>query len=94
MKKNKPSSHHQIGWQDFTKTIFQTLQIKQHIVYILWGQFVNRYAQYICKTENHIIKSPHPSPFYAHRVFFGSKLFLCTNTYLQSHRIQIIYWNF
>ncbi|QYC30963.1 uracil-DNA glycosylase [Paulownia witches'-broom phytoplasma] len=93
VEKDKPLSHHQIGWQEFTKTIFQALQAKPNIVYILWGKFAQTYEPYICQSQNCIIKSPHPSPFSAHRGFFGSKPFSRANTYLQTCGIKVVDWN-
>ncbi|CCP88926.1 uracil-DNA glycosylase, partial sequence, partial [Candidatus Phytoplasma solani] len=73
VQQNQPLSHQNIGWQKFTQHIFQVLQTKKNIVYLLWGKFAQTYQKYIIPENNYIITSPHPSPFSAYRGFFGSK---------------------
>ncbi|MDV3168008.1 MAG: uracil-DNA glycosylase [Candidatus Phytoplasma stylosanthis] len=93
VNKNEPLSHQNIGWEHFTTNIFKCLNQKKNLVYILWGKFAQSYASYINTKNNYIIKSPHPSPFSAHRGFFGSKPFSRTNKYLIYHNIKPINWN-
>ncbi|PQP79073.1 uracil-DNA glycosylase, partial [Candidatus Phytoplasma phoenicium] len=93
VNKGEPLSHQNIGWEQFTANILKLLNQKKHLVYVLWGQFAQSYAQYIDKRYNYIIKSPHPSPFSAYRGFFGSKPFSKINNYLISHNIKLINWN-
>ncbi|MBP5835858.1 uracil-DNA glycosylase [Candidatus Phytoplasma meliae] len=92
VQKGQPLSHHNIGWQEFTKNIFKTLQTKKNIVYLLWGNFAQNYQKYIIKENNYIIKSSHPSPLSAFKSFFGSKPFSKINIYLKSHGIKEINW--
>ncbi|MBS2126478.1 uracil-DNA glycosylase ['Fragaria x ananassa' phyllody phytoplasma] len=92
VQKDQPLSHHNIGWQTFTKNIFKALQTKKNIVYLLWGKFAQNYQKYIIKENNYIIKSSHPSPFSAFKNFFGSKPFSKINIYLKFHGIKEINW--
>lgn len=93
VNKGEPLSHQNIGWEQFTANIFKLLNQKKRLVYVLWGQFAQSYAQYIDKRYNYIIQSPHPSPFSAYRGFFGSKPFSKINNYLMFHNIKPINWN-
>ncbi|TVY12069.1 uracil-DNA glycosylase [Candidatus Phytoplasma pini] len=93
VEKGKPLSHKNIGWEEFTKNIFQQLSLyKEKIVYILWGKNAQIYEKYINMEKNFVIKSAHPSPLSAHKGFFGSKLFSKTNIYLQQNKIPTINW--
>lgn len=90
---HNPNSHSKIGWQTFTDQIIQSLSSqKENLVFILWGNYA-RTKQSLIDTQKHfIIQSPHPSPFSAHKGFFGSKPFSKTNQYLASKNIEPINW--
>lgn len=82
VKKDKPLSHKDIGWQYFTdKVILSLNNHPKNIVFILWGSNAIKYEKLIDK-RHHIIKSAHPSPLSAHRGFYGSKPFSTANSYL------------
>lgn len=82
VKKDKPLSHKDIGWQYFTdKVILSLNNHPKNIVFILWGSNAIKYEKLIDK-RHHIIKSSHPSPLSAHRGFYGSKPFSTANSYL------------
>ncbi|MDC9032117.1 uracil-DNA glycosylase [Columbia Basin potato purple top phytoplasma] len=93
VESEKPLSHKNIGWEEFTKNIFKFLNKKNKIVYILWGKSAQEYEKYIDIDKNYILKSPHPSPFSAYKGFFGSKPFSKTNSYLIKNKILPIDWS-
>ncbi len=92
VRKATPGSHQNKGWEQFTSAAINALQSKENIVYILWGQFAQQKSAQINAGNNLILKSAHPSPFSAHRGFFGSKPFSTTNKYLKKHNIEPINW--
>lgn len=93
VEKDKPASHKNLGWENFTDTIIKKLNEKNlPIVFILWGNFAKNKAKLITNPKHLIISSPHPSPFSANYGFFGSKPFSKTNNYLKANNIKEIDW--
>ena len=78
-----PASHSNVGWQDFTDYIIETISQKNNnIVFVLWGSYARSKKTLIDSSRHKIIESPHPSPLSAYRGFFGSKVFSRINSYL------------
>ena len=65
---------------------------REGIVFILWGSFAMAKQALIDTSKHHIISSPHPSPFSAHRGFFGSRPFSRVNAYLKEQGKSEIDW--
>lgn len=94
VRANQAGSHRNKGWEQFTDSAIQALaENRQHIVFILWGNYARAKAGMIDNEKHHIIESPHPSPFSADRGFFGSKPFSGTNDYLNSKGVDPIDWD-
>lgn len=88
-----PGSHQNKGWEEFTDAVIQKLSdTKEHLVFILWGAYAQKKGSIIDQNKHYIIESAHPSPFSAHRGFFGSKPFSKTNAYLKSIEQNEIEW--
>ncbi|MGX7069706.1 uracil-DNA glycosylase [Gemella bergeri] len=84
VEKNKPASHNNIGWQNFTDYIIKTISDKNNnVVFILWGAYARSKKVLIDTTKHKIIESAHPSPLSAYRGFFGSKPFSRANQFLR-----------
>ena len=94
VRANQAGSHQKRGWEQFTdKVIFTLSELKENLVFILWGKYAQNKEILIDAGKHHLIKSPHPSPFSANRGFFGSKPFSKTNDYLVEHNIVPIEWD-
>ena len=77
-----PASHSNVGWQDFTDYIIETISQKNNnVVFVLWGSYARSKKTLIDSSRHKIIESPHPSPLSAYRGFFGSKVFSRINIY-------------
>lgn len=86
-------SHQKKGWEEFTDAVIKTLSDKrEHVVFILWGNYAKAKGAHIDRSKHFIIESPHPSPFSAYNGFFGSKPFSKTNSYLESQKEKPIDW--
>jgi len=78
-----PGSHQKKGWEEFTDAAIKALSDKrEHLVFILWGNYAKAKGAHIDRSKHCVIESPHPSPFSAYNGFFGSKPFSKTNDYL------------
>jgi len=88
-----PASHSNVGWQDFTDYIIETISQKNNnVVFVLWGSYARSKKTLIDSSRHKIIESPHPSPLSAYRGFFGSKPFSRTNDFLVAKGLEPIDW--
>ncbi len=93
VKASTPGSHQGRGWEEFTDAAIAALSEKrEHLVFILWGNYARQKGAHIDRSKHCVIESPHPSPFSAYNGFFGSKPFSKTNTYLQKQGMEPINW--
>ncbi|HWH15974.1 MAG TPA: uracil-DNA glycosylase [Candidatus Paceibacterota bacterium] len=94
VRASSPGSHQKRGWEAFTDAAIAALsEGREHLVFILWGNYARSKASLIDHTKHLVIESAHPSPFSAHSGFFGSKPFSRANTYLESHGTTPIEWS-
>lgn len=93
VRAHQANSHEKIGWHILTDRIIELLNEREKpIVFILWGKNAQEKIRLITNPNHLIIKSSHPSPFAAHRGFFGSKPFSRTNEFLSKNEIEPIDW--
>lgn len=93
VRAHQANSHKDLGWSYLTDTIIKKLNDSDKaIVFILWGKFAQSKEIFLTNPKHLIIKSPHPSPFSAHRGFFGSKPFSRTNRFLKDNNMKPIDW--
>lgn len=88
-----PGSHQGKGWEEFTGAAIKALSDKrEHLVFILWGNYAKEKGVLIDRSKHLVIESPHPSPFSAHTGFLGSRPFSKANEYLTQHKLKAIQW--
>lgn len=93
VESGKAGSHQDRGWEQFTDTVIQKLsEDREHLVFILWGNYARSKGARIDRRKHLVIESAHPSPFSAYNGFFGSKPFSKANEYLRKHREKEIDW--
>ena len=89
----KPGSHQGQGWEEFTDKVVEVLNgKKENLVFILWGAYAQKKGANINQEKHLVIESAHPSPFSAHRGFFGSRPFSKANEFLKEKGVQAIGW--
>ncbi len=88
-----PTSHANIGWQNFTDEIIKIISSKKSwVVFLLWWAYAQNKKELIDTKKHFILEAPHPSPFSAHRWFLGSKHFSKTNEILKKEWRKEIDW--
>jgi len=93
VEKNSPGSHTQSGWVDFTDGVIDIINAeKQNVVFLLWGAYAYKKAVLIDNNKHLVLTATHPSPFSAHKGFFGCKHFSKANKYLKMHELKQINW--
>jgi uracil-DNA glycosylase len=86
------ASHAGKGWEQFTDAVIKALSQRENIVYLLWGSYAQRKAQFVNQNDNMVLKSVHPSPLSAHNGFFGNHHFSRANEYLSAHGQTPVEW--
>jgi uracil-DNA glycosylase len=93
VKAHLAGSHQGQGWEHFTDAAIKALSEKrEHLVFILWGNYAKAKGAHIDRTKHLVLESAHPSPFSAASGFFGSKPFSKANAYLIEHGEKPIDW--
>lgn len=93
VRAHSAGSHQGKGWEEFTDAAIRALsEEREHLVFILWGNYAKTKGEHIDRTKHLVLESAHPSPFSAYNGFFGCKHFSKANEYLQKHGKKIIDW--
>lgn len=90
---NKPASHSEWGWQEFTDSIIKKLSDeKTGLIFMLWGTFAKSKKVLIDTNKHFILEAAHPSPL-ARSGFLGCKHFSKANELLKKLRKIPINWD-
>ena len=93
VRANQAGSHQNKGWEIFTDAVIKTISDKKEgLVFLLWGAYAQRKGAVIDQNKHNVLQSAHPSPFAAHKGFFGNKHFSQTNDFLLKSGKEIIQW--
>jgi len=93
VRANTPGSHQNKGWEEFTDAVIKLISDeKENIVFLLWGAYAQKKGAIIDRNKHLVLSSAHPSPFAAHKGFFGNKHFSKTNNYLGQKGKSAIEW--
>ncbi|MGY4688252.1 uracil-DNA glycosylase [Salibacterium sp. K-3] len=93
VRAGQAASHRGAGWEFFTNEVIKQVNNKSDsVVFILWGRHAQAKEELITAGHHLVIKSPHPSPFSAHKGFFGSRPFSRTNQFLKEAGRPEINW--
>jgi len=93
VRQNEAASHSKIGWLQFTDSVIsKTSELKEGVVFLLWGRFAQDKQSLIDETKHHVLKAAHPSPFSADKGFFGCRHFSKTNELLAIHGKEPVDW--
>lgn len=85
VEEGNPGSHGTIGWQKVTDEVISACSHKGGVTFVFLGKFASKKRALIDETKNTILEAPHPSPFSAHRGFFGSRIFSKLNDSLEAY---------
>ena len=93
VRAGEPGSHQKKGWEQFTDAVIQKISdLKEHVVFILWGAYAQKKGEIIDGRKHLVLKAAHPSPYAADKGFFGSRPFSKANAYLEQHGEAPIQW--
>lgn len=93
VRAHTPGSHQGKGWEQFTDAVIDTLSGQcSGLVFMLWGNYAQQKGKNIDANKHLVLKSPHPSPFSAHRGFLGNRHFSKANKYLLAQGKKPIQW--
>ncbi|HPE77250.1 MAG TPA: uracil-DNA glycosylase [Draconibacterium sp.] len=93
VRANLAGSHQNKGWEQFTDTVINKInENKNHVVFILWGNYAISKSKFIDQSKHLVLSSVHPSPLSASRGFFGNHHFSKANEFLEMHNLEPIQW--
>lgn len=96
VRENAPLSHQKMGWERFTDAVFSKLLTREEpMVFLLWGKYAQEKCSHFSKVlyqHHQVLTAAHPSPFSAHRGFFGCRHFSKTNQFLVEKGMEPIDW--
>ena len=93
VRESSPNSHKNSGWEKLTDKAVELLNEREKpMVFMLWGKNAQEKEAFIDTKKHLVLKAAHPSPFSAHRGFFGCRHFSSSNSFLQKHDIEKIDW--
>ena len=91
VEKDKPASHKNLGWENFTDAIIKKINEKDTpVVFILWGNFARSKKSLITNPKHLVLEATHPSPLSCNSGFFGSRPFSKSNKFLKEHNLKEI----
>jgi len=87
------ASHRDRGWERFTDAVIAQVNALEHpVVFLLWGSYAQKKAQFVDTSRHLVLKAPHPSPLSAHSGFLGCRHFSKANAFLEKHGMAPIDW--
>lgn len=93
VRASSPGSHQNQGWELFTDSVIDIIARKKaHLVFMLWGAYAQKKGSFIDKNRHLVLEAAHPSPFSAHKGFFGCGHFIKANDYLSALGLAGIDW--
>jgi len=93
VRENQAGSHQNKGWETFTDAVISKLsELKTNLVFVLWGNYAIAKKILIDESKHHILTATHPSPFSAHKGFFGCRHFSRINEILAKSGKEPIEW--
>ncbi|MEZ0369949.1 MAG: uracil-DNA glycosylase [Candidatus Sericytochromatia bacterium] len=93
VRAGEAASHKARGWEKFTDAVIRKLsEHKQHVVFLLWGNYAKKKKALIDAGKHVVIEGIHPSPLSASNGFFGSKPFSAINQALGEWGCEPIDW--
>src|SRR3546814_13153162 len=82
--RGKAASHQKRGWEQLTDAIIRRVNQKNEpVVFLLWGSYAQRKAEFVDRTRHLVRKAAHPSPLSAHNGFLGCRHFSQANAFLE-----------
>lgn len=93
VRAHQANSHQGKGWEQFTDAVLHAVNASPaRVIFLLWGSYAQRKAEWIDTGRHLVMKAPHPSPLSASRGFFGCKHFSKTNAALAAAGQPPIDW--
>lgn len=84
VRQSSPNSHKGKGWEVFTDQVIKHLNAREKpMVFILWGNNAREKKELITNPNHLVLEGAHPSPFAAHKGFFGGRYFSKANGFLK-----------
>jgi uracil-DNA glycosylase len=89
----RAGSHAKRGWERFTDAIIHAVNARREpVVFMLWGAYAQKKAEFVDQTRHLVLTAAHPSPLSARNGFFGCRHFSQANGFLVERGLEPIDW--
>lgn len=93
VREGQAGSHANKGWETFTDNVIKALNNREDpVVFLLWGNYARKKAEFIDKNRHFVLEAAHPSPLSASRGFMGCGHFKKANEILTKLMKTPINW--
>ncbi|WP_036451771.1 uracil-DNA glycosylase [Mycoplasma buteonis] len=94
VSENKPNSHKNFGWQNFSLAILEeVLKANPNVIFVILGKEAQKFTEKLAiNPENKIVLS-HPSPYSYKLGFENGKMFKLINKKLKKQGLSEIKWD-
>ncbi len=83
VREGQAGSHANKGWEEFTDSVIRALNKREDpVIFLLWGNYAKKKAEFIDKSRHFVLEAAHPSPLSASRGFMGCGHFKQVNEIL------------
>lgn len=83
VREGQAGSHANKGWEEFTDSVIKALNKREDpVIFLLWGNYAKKKAEFIDKHRHFVLEAAHPSPLSASRGFMGCGHFKDANEIL------------
>lgn len=83
VREGQAGSHANKGWETFTDNVIKAINKREDpVVFLLWGNYARKKAEFIDKNRHFVLEAAHPSPLSASRGFMGCNHFKKANEIL------------
>ncbi len=83
VREGQAGSHANKGWEEFTDSVIKALNKREDpVIFLLWGNYAKKKAEFIDKSRHFVLEAAHPSPLSASRGFMGCGHFKEVNNIL------------
>ncbi|MDF1607210.1 uracil-DNA glycosylase [Hoeflea sp. YIM 152468] len=87
------ASHRGHGWERFTDAVIDCVnELDRPVVFLLWGAYAQKKADFVDTSRHLVLKAAHPSPLSAHAGFLGCRHFSRANAFLANNGMEPIDW--
>uniref|UniRef100_A0A8C9H036 Uracil-DNA glycosylase n=1 Tax=Piliocolobus tephrosceles TaxID=591936 RepID=A0A8C9H036_9PRIM len=90
VEENKPASHKNYGWEEFTDKVINIInEKKKNVIFMLWGNYAIKKCSKINSEKHFLLKAGHPSPLSVKYFLNCDHFNKCNNILIKNNMVPI-----